>query len=90
MAAATLSTVITENFGTNTLYKATFTNIDTTNTYTVTPMTNVVAYWCSPTDIPSTITKTGIDVSYAQTTGIFTFSTSEAGRTGDLYILAKT
>lgn len=88
MAGKTPSTVITENFGTNTMYKCSFTDIDNGDTYTVTPLTSAVAYWCNPTDVP-TQTNEGIDVGYSQTTGVFTFSTGENDRTGDLYILAK-
>ena len=90
MAAKTPSTVITENFGSNTMYIAHFTDIDNGDSYTVTPMTNVVAYWCNPTAAAGTQTKEGIDVGYAQTTGVFTFSTGEDNKAGDLYILAKT
>jgi hypothetical protein len=93
MAAKTPDSVIIENFGSNTMYKCTFGttsahDIDNGDTYTVTPLTNVVSYWCSPTDAP-TQTHEGIDVGYAQTTGVFTFSTGEDNRTGDLFILAK-
>lgn len=87
MAARTPSTVITENLGSTTLYKVTFTDIDVGDTYE-SDILSAVAYWCSPTDLP-TQTKEGIDVGYAQTTGIFTFTPGEANRTGDLFILAK-
>jgi hypothetical protein len=91
MAAKTPDSVITENFGSNTMYICKFgtNDIDDADTYTVAALTNVIAYWVSPTDAP-TQTKEGIDVGYTQATGVFTFRTAEANRTGNLYILAKT
>lgn len=93
MAIKTPSTVVTENFGSNTLYKASFADIDTGDTY-ATYLTSAVAYWCNGTDVPASGVQ-GIDVRYSVDTdnvipsGIFTFSTGEANRTGDLYILLK-
>lgn len=85
--AITPATTVIENLGSNTLYKFSFTDIDDAETYEST-MTNVVAWWANGTDSP-TQNKEGIDVGYAQTTGIFTFYTAEDDRAGDLYVLAK-
>ena len=88
MAAKTPSSVITENFGSATLYKASFTAIDNDDTW-VSAITSVIGQWLNPTDDPSTQTYEGIDVTYTQATGTFTFRTAEADRAGDLYVLAR-
>jgi len=87
MAAKTPSAVVTENLGSNTLYKVSFTDIDIGDTYE-SKILSATSYWCNGTDTAAT-TKEGIDVGYSQTTGVFTFSSGENNRTGDLYILAK-
>ncbi len=90
MPAKTPDSVITENFGQNTLYIATFStnDIDDGDTWT-SKITSVINQWANATDDP-TQTKEGIDVGYTQTTGKFTFYTGENNRTGQLCILAKT
>lgn len=88
MAAKTPSSVYTESFGTTTMYICPFADIDNGDTYTVTPLTNVIGFWCQATNAP-TQTHEGIDVGYAQSTGVFTFSTGEDNRTGTLYILVR-
>jgi hypothetical protein len=89
MAAKTPDSVITENFGTKTLYKTRFStnDIDDGDTY-ASAILNAVAYWVSPIDAPVQ-TKEGIDVGYVATTGGFTFYTAEANRQGDLFILVN-
>jgi len=89
MAAKTPDSIVIENLGSNTLYKCRFStnDIDDADTY-ASKITSAIAYWCSPTDLP-TQTKEGIDVAYVQSTGTFTFYTGENNRTGDLFILAK-
>lgn len=89
MAAKTPDSVVVENFGTKTLYKCRFStnDIDDGDTY-ASKVLNAVAFWCSPTDMP-TQTQEGIDVGYVATTGAFTFYTGEDDRTGDLYILVN-
>ena len=87
MAQKAPSAVITENFGSTTLYRCTFTDIDDADTYT-SNVTSAVMWWCNPTDEPTNEFE-NIDVGYAQSTGTFTFYPAEASRTGDLYILAR-
>ena len=86
MAAATISSVTTESFGSKTLVIATFTNIDDTNTWT-SGITNATGYWCDPTDAATDHHNAHIDVSYVISTGVFTFNCGENGRTGKLYVL---
>lgn len=87
MAAATLDTVVTENFGSKTLYKVHFSNIDDAQTWT-SNLYNVFAYWATRTVVP-TQTKEGIDVGLEQSTSIFTFYTAENTVVGDLYVLVN-
>jgi len=90
MAAKTPDSVITENFGQNTLYVATFSTSDMDDAdYWTSKITSAIAYWVTADDDP-TQNKEGIDVGYTQSSGTFTFYTGEANRTGKLYILAKT
>ena len=88
MAARTPSAVITENFGSATLYKATFTAVDGGDTW-ASAITSAIGQLFSPTDAPSTQTYEGIDMTYTQSTGTFTFRCAEADRAGDLYVLAR-
>ena len=85
MAAATVSSVKAESFGSMRLVEVTFTNIDDTNTYAP-RIEGVIGYWCNGTDDP-TQEKEAIDVAYSYPT--FTFSTGENTRTGILYVLCK-
>ena len=85
MAAKTPSSTVIENFGSKTLLKMRFTDIDDGDTY-ASAVLNAVAYWCNPTDVP-TQTQEGIDVGYTATTGAVVFYTGEDDRTGDLYFL---
>lgn len=86
MASATQSgTIIRESFGSLQLHKIPFTDIDNTNTY-VSGISRIVGYWVQATDEP-TQTAEGIDV--AESSGTFTFSTSEANREGTLYVLSE-
>jgi hypothetical protein len=87
MAAKTPSSTITENFGSKTLYKMTFTDIDDGDTY-ASAIIDAVAYWCNPTDVP-TQTQEGVDVGYTATTGAVVFYTGEDNRTCDLYMLVN-
>lgn len=86
--AITPSAVITENFGSATLYKASFADIDNDDTW-ASAITSAIGYWFNPTDTPSTQTYEGIDITYTQSTGSFTFRTAEDDRTGDLYVLVR-
>lgn len=90
MAAKTPDNVRTHNFGQNTLYVATFStnDIDDGDTW-ASAITSAIAWWGNLTD-DGTQEKEGLDIGYAQTTGSFTFYTSENNRTGLVYILAKT
>lgn len=89
MAAKTPDSIITENFGSKTLYKCIFStnDIDDADTYAST-IKDPIAYWCNGTDAP-TQGNEGIDVGHSTTTGTFTFRTAEANRTGELYILCN-
>ena len=87
MAAKTPSTVLIENFGQNTLYIATFSDIDTGDTW-ASKITSAVAYWGNLTD-DGTQTKEAIDITYTQSSGSFTFHVGEADRTAVIYVLAK-
>ena len=91
MPAKTPDSVLTENFGQNTLYIATFStnDIDDADTWT-SNIPSVIAQWANATDNP-TQEKEGIDVGLTTVaTGVFTFYTAENNRTGQLYVLAKT
>jgi hypothetical protein len=89
MAAKLPDSVVTENFGSKTLYICTFStnDIDDADTY-ASGIIDAVAYWCNGTDTPTQGTE-GIDVGYTATTGSFVFYTGEANRTGILYILVN-
>ena len=91
MATVTPSAVITENFGGATLYKATFSAIQTDSDTWTSNIPSVVGYWFHATDDPTTQTSGRVDVSLsAVSTGTFRFRPSEAAKTGDLYVMSLT
>lgn len=86
MAAKTPSSVNSYNMGALTLSIASFTDIDSGDTY-ATGLPNAIAYWANGTDVPS-ITDEGVGVSVSNNTA--TFTTGEANRTVDFYLLTRT
>ena len=83
-AARTPTSVLREGVGNLTLHIATFSDIDTGDTY-VSGLTGIVGQWVNATDTPTTATYGGIDV--GESSGTFTFYPGEDSRTGKLYIL---
>ena len=88
MAAKTPDTIVRESVGSLTLLMCNFstTNIDRTDTYASGLSTNVVGYWFNGT-LAST---SGSEVRVANSSGTFSFYSSEDDNTGTLFILAKT
>ena len=90
MAAKTPSSVKIENFGTSTMYIASFADIDSGDTW-ASNVTEAIMYWANPTDNPTRLFE-NIDVSYsnsATTSGVFNFYPAENSRTCDLYVLTR-
>ena len=91
MAAKTPTSVTKESAGENMLYTYVFSDIDDTDTYTDSYLTDAVGYWANATDSVGGDADSGaaINVAYTQATGVFTFYTGEANRVVNLFILRK-
>jgi len=87
MAAKTPDSIVIENVGSLTLRVCTFStsDIDNGDTYT-SGLEGVVGYWVQQTDDAGD-TQFGIAVTEAS--GVFTFQTDEANKTGILFILSR-
>lgn len=95
MAAITPTTTLTENFGSTTMYIATFSGINTTTPETGDTWTSnipsVVGHWFHATDDPTTQTSGRVDVSLsAVSSGQFRFRAGETDKAGQLYVLSLT
>lgn len=90
MAAKTPDSIKKHNFGSMTLFIATFStnDIDDNDTW-ASGIPYPVGYWGNLTD-DGTQTVEGIDVELSTaSTGAFVFSVGEANRTGVIYVLSK-
>jgi len=87
MAGKQPTSIITENAGQFTYYKAAFSDIDDGDTWG-SSMTAVVGYWLTLTDDPTTQGSECGAVAYTQSTGVFTFYPGEDSRAGFLNILS--
>ena len=83
-AARTPTSVLREGVGNMTLHIATFSDIDTGDTY-VSGLTGVVGQWGVATDDPTGASACGIDI--GESSGTFTFYPGEDNRTGKLFVL---
>lgn len=91
-AAVTPTSVVTENFGNTTLYKANFGSGKFTDTGMVwtSNIPSVIGYWFQAAN-STTQTNEGIDVSLiAAATGQFRFTYGITAKQGDFYVLALT
>lgn len=91
MAAKTADSIIKHNFGSMTLYVATFStnDIDDGDTW-ASGIPYPVAYWGNLTDDPTAQTNGQLNVALSTaSTGAFTFYTGESNRTGKIYVLTK-
>lgn len=90
MAALTgtsVGTILRENVGSLTLLIVPLTGGSTSDTWTASSTLQVVSFWAQP-NIGSTSTSV-IDVTYAASTGIFTFSTVTNDGAFTLFILVR-
>lgn len=88
MAALTPTNTYRESLGSLTLLIVSLTGSSTTDTYTTTAGIPVLSYWAQP-NIGSTSTSV-IDVTFVQSTGVFTFNTVTNDGAFTLFILART
>ena len=72
--------------GAGRLLKATFTDIDATDTWT-SALKGVTGHWFQRTDTPSVAASNGVSVGEAA--GVFTFTPGEDNAAGDLYVIVQ-
>lgn len=77
-----------ENLGSMKLLIIQFTGSSTSDTWTLEAGAPVVSFWAQPNE--GTTTTSVVDVSYAQSTGIFTFSTVSNTVNFTLFVLMRT
>ncbi len=83
-----LSYLQAESFGSVSLRIIPLTGLSTSDTYTIEAGSPVLSYWVQP-NIGSTSTSV-IDVTFVQSTGVFTFSTVTNYGAFTLFILMRT
>ena len=91
MGAKTADTIQKHNFGSMTLYVATFStnDIDDGDTW-ASGIPYPIAYWGNLTDAASAQTNNQVNVTLSTaSSGAFTFQTGESNRTGVIYVLTK-
>ena len=88
-AARTPSSLIREDVGGMSLWIAPFTAVDDTDTYASGLVNRILMAWFDPTDVPTSATNTGVDITYVLLTGAITFNCGEDDRAGNLYILTS-
>jgi len=88
MAAKTPDSVAIENTGSSTIHIATFStnDIDDGDTW-ASGIKNIIGYWATATDVPTSGQLAGIDMSLSSST--FTFNTGEDDRTALVFVISK-
>ena len=95
MAAKTADSIQKHNFGSMTLYIATFSSEDATHGIDdgdtwASGIPYPIAYWGNLTDDPTAQTNNQVNVTLSTAaTGAFTLQTGENNRTGVIYVLTK-
>lgn len=85
MAAVTVSTIKRESAGSNTLIRASLTNVQQSYTW-ASGIQEIVGYWINATNSP---TQTDEDIDITLSGSTFTFKVGAGTRTADLCVLAK-
>ena len=86
MAVRTPDPIIIENTGSSTLHIATFSEINTADTW-ASAIPNIIGYWAVASDDVTSGQLTGIELGLSGST--FTFSCDEEARTALVYVLSK-
>ena len=82
------SYVQVENFGSTSMRILQFTGSSTSDTYTIEAGAPVISFWAQPN--MGTTTTSAVDVSFVQSTGVFTISTVTNTVNYTLFILMRT